>query len=58
MSDCERCKKQGPTKLKSVPPIECFQCKKTVTQILDLHHTSAPLCSFECERAFWMDIAF
>jgi hypothetical protein len=36
----------------------CFQCKKRVQRVLDLHHTNADLCSPECERDYWLDIAF
>jgi hypothetical protein len=36
----------------------CSQCKKKIERRLDLHHTSAILCSFECERKYWLDILF
>ncbi len=53
---CERCESGEKTTLKDVPPTACAQCKKVVTRILDLHHTSQPLCSLDCEQGFWLDI--
>jgi len=36
----------------------CFWCKKQIKKVLDLEATNADLCSFECERAYWLDVLY
>lgn len=57
---CDQCRAKPGIQFKDVAgdPVECWQCKKTVVRVLDLHHTSAALCSVECERDYWIDIFY
>lgn len=59
------CKKCDENTDKGKPPVQfkkkkttCFICKKEVSQVLDLHHTNADLCSLECEKKYWLDILY
>lgn len=56
---CAQCQAKPGVQYKDMPePAECWQCKKVVSRVLDLHHTSAALCSVVCERDYWIDIYF
>jgi hypothetical protein len=35
----------------------CQVCEEKVERVLDLHHTNADLCSPECEKMYWLQIA-
>lgn len=55
MTANEDAKENQPTKIIDCDAV-CAQCGKKVKRRLDLVLTSKVLCSFECERAFWLDI--
>ncbi len=56
---CEEEKRQGlkPVRFKDKQTV-CSVCKKSVDKVLDLHHTTADICSLSCEMSFWLDIFF
>ena len=52
---CAQCAKQWRTKFKA-KHTTCFVCHKEVEKVLDLHHTNADICSFDCEARYWLEI--
>ncbi len=60
MSECAICdeqQRQGLPAIRLKPKdTTCSQCGRRVTQVLDLHHTKADLCSTACEFDFWSDL--
>lgn len=60
MDKCPRCEE---AKEKNLPEFKdkdtvCFVCKKKVSQVLNLHHTNADICGYECEKIYWLDILY
>jgi len=50
-----KCPRYEEAEKKNLPEFKtkatvCFVCKKAISQVLDLHHTNADLCSYECEK--------
>jgi hypothetical protein len=48
----------GPYFKRNTERAECCECGKVKDKVLDLHHTSAALCSIKCEDNYWRDILF
>lgn len=54
---CEEAKRENQPEFKAKNTV-CFVCKKEVSEVLNLHHTNADLCSYECEKKYWLDIFY
>jgi hypothetical protein len=55
---CEDRKAQGlPAHTYKDKQTTCQVCEEKVEKVLDLHHTNADICSPECEKMYWLQIA-